>query len=539
MRLSLSPSRRRALLLVPLALLLSLPVLAERPHHRDDDDDEHPAPHAPMKMMRTIDFSDSFINGELGATPGGAQDISFFRDRVAGGEVPHPNVFTPEGLFSEHDLPLENGSRCTQLMCVKGQATDGAILVQPDVRYIAQLGFSSGLDAATFHRPALNVVAVVDQSGSMSGHPIEMVKASLHELVKQLDGSDRLAIVLYGDGAHVHLASTAAGNRAQLDRAVDAIAINGSTNLESGLKLGFSLAQKSKREFDGLTRVMLFTDERPNVGATDAESFMGMAEANSRAGIGLTTVGVGVQFGAELATKISSVRGGNLFFFPNEEAITKVFAEELDMIVTELAYDLSLEVKAAPGLKIAGMYGIPGEMLEWTDDGGLRLHISTVFASKRKGAIYAAFSSDTRMGLPESRIDGGATVGHVELAYEAPGGTVERSTVDLPYTAPANASIGLIRGVLLINQTTALKEATRLHHEKNDQEGAYQLVHSIASIYRQITDADLEPERKLVEDLERTLAKLSGHEGEPSTSRPVHVDPVTGLPQRAALGDQP
>jgi hypothetical protein len=45
------------------------------------------------------------------------------------------------------------------------------------------------------------------------------------------------------------------------------------------------------QRFDGTTRVMLFTDEQPNVGRTDATSFAAMAEEASRGGIGLTTIG--------------------------------------------------------------------------------------------------------------------------------------------------------------------------------------------------------------------------------------------------------
>ncbi len=82
---------------------------------------------------------------------------------------------------------------------------------------------------------------------------------------------------------------------------------------------------------------MLFTDERPNTGATDAESFMGMAENASHGGIGLTTIGVGVQFGAELATKISSVRGGNLYFIRDAADIKTLFTGQLDYMVSELA----------------------------------------------------------------------------------------------------------------------------------------------------------------------------------------------------------
>lgn len=511
-----------------LGALLSVPAFAERP---DDDDDDAPSPAAMPMRMKAYDFSGMEMMGELAVTPGGAQDIRFFRDRVASGEVPHPAVFTPEGLFSEHDLPIEARRPCSEMICAFGEATSVNLLVQPDVRWLAQIGFSSGLRADEVERPPLNIVAVVDKSGSMGGRPIDMVKRGLHELVRQLGDQDRLTIVLYGDRTHVHLPQTSGARHAELDRAIDAIAIEGSTYMEAGLKLGFAEARKSAKSFPGLTRVMLFTDERPNVGRTDAESFMGMAEANSRAGVGMTTLGVGVQFGAELATKVSSVRGGNLFFFNDDEAIQKTFGEELDTIVMELAYDMVLEVQPSDGFKIAGMYGIPGDMLEWTDGGGLRLGIATLFASKRAGGIYAAFAPAGGPGLPLPDLRDGDAVGTVSLTYALRDGRTVSGRADLGWVAPERASTGVIRGALLVNQATALEEATRLHHEKNDQEGAYQLVHAVAGIYRQVTDPDLAMERTLVENLEATLARLSGHQGEPSSVPPApHVDPVTGLP---------
>ena len=93
----------------------------------------------------------------------------------------------------------------------------------------------------------------------------------------------------------------------------------GSTALELGLRLGYNVAEETGKQFEGITRVMLFTDERPNVGNTHAQGFMTMARAASQSGIGLTTIGVGVQFDAQLATTIGSVRGGNLFFMRDEE----------------------------------------------------------------------------------------------------------------------------------------------------------------------------------------------------------------------------
>ena len=516
-----------------LASLAALTLLVAPAPEREREREKHP-----MRMkVNAYDFGDDAFGGvsaspSMGATPGGAQDIQYFRDRVKAGEIPHPNTFTPEGLFSEHDLPLAAGGACPQFLCTVGEATAATLIAQPEVQYLAQLGFSSGLDPRTFRRAPLNLVAVIDKSGSMSGQPLDLVRESLYRVLDQLGPDDQLSIVLYGDRAHVHMSPTAARDKAAISRQIAAIQSAGSTAMEEGLRVGYELAHSSARGFKGTTRVMLFTDERPNVGATDKRSFMGMAREASQDGVGLTTVGVGVQFGAELATAISSVRGGNLFFFPDAARMTKVFREDFDTMVTELAHDLKLEVKPAQGLKIAGVYGIPGKAIEWAPGGAIRVAVETIFLSRKKGAIYVAFAP-ADANLPSPRPAAERPIGQINLAYvEAAANKPRTSAVDLVFKTGSTASVGLVRGARLVDQATALAKAAALHHEKNDQEGAYQLVHAIAGLYRQDRDPELADERTLVFDLERSLAKLSGHAGEPAPAVSV-VDRVSGLPLAA------
>ncbi|MBW2278275.1 MAG: VWA domain-containing protein [Deltaproteobacteria bacterium] len=465
----------------------------------------------------------------LGATPGGAQDIGWYRDQVARGAVPHPNTITPEGLFSEHDLPVP-ASQCRELLCVTGQAIPARLLVQQDVRMLAQLGFASGLTEETFEHRPLNLVAVVDTSGSMAGAPLDTVRESLRQVASQLGRGDQLAIVRYSDEVEQVLTPTAATDRRRVERAIGSLVSSGSTYLEAGLKLGFEVAQKSAARFRGTTRVMLFTDERPNVGRTDAGSFMQMAEQASRQGVGLTTIGVATHFGAELATKVSSVRGGNLFFFPDVAEMRRVFEEELDTMVTELAYDLKLAIRPGKGLKIVGVYGIPGDALEWGDDGAIRLEVATIFLSRRKGAIFIALAPKGRIGLPSTRYQTGEVAARVGLSYEEVTGVRKRESVDLTLVGGDRAGVGLRRGRMLVDQVTSLKEAGIAHHERNDQERAYKIIRDLASLYRGSIDPELAEERQLVFTLEQTLAEMSGHHGEPQLSHALH--PVTGLPPR-------
>jgi Ca-activated chloride channel family protein len=466
----------------------------------------------------------------MGATPGGAQDIGYFRDRIAAGEIPLPQTFTPEGLFSEHDLPVTNHAGCKQTFCAEAEAMKVSLIGQTDVEYLAQLGFSSGLNPKTFTRAPLNLVAVVDRSGSMDGAPLELVRESLREVVKQLGPDDRFSIVGYESTAYVMLQPTSIKERKSIDRAIDSLVSGGATAMEEGLQVGFALAERDAKQFAGTTRVMLFTDERPNVGRTDANSFMGMARAASKRGVGLTTIGVSTHFGAELAQELSSVRGGNLYFFPNLHDMREKFADEFDTMVTELAYDLNLEITPAKGMKIVGVYGVPGSALVWRDD-TIVLDVETIFLSRKKGAIYVGLARDGNANLPNSKIAPGDVLGQVQLRYEdVADGQTRKAHTGFAVVDRNAAGLGLARGELLVDQATTLRRATALHHEHNDQEGAYQLVHTLGTRLAQAQVPGLEREIQLVTQLEDTLARASGHKGEgPNIDA---LDPVTGLPPR-------
>lgn len=506
------------------ALVLSpMLLLAADPQKEKDAEDEELVILSPFVVSASVSTGYSVSNTlggtRLGATVGGAQDARYFRDEVDAGNFPHPSTLTAEGLFSEYDLPLCSRAASKELFYLTGEAMPAALLTKPEVKYLGQIGLASGLDPATWHRAPLNLVAVVDKSGSMSGHPLDLVKRSLHQIESQLGPDDQLSIVLYGDRSHVHLEPTrvSEANRAAIADAIDAIESAGSTNMEAGLQVGFALARRSGAEFRGTTRVMQFTDERPNVGDTSEAGFMGLMAAASRDGIGQTTVGVGVQFDAEMASTVSAVRGGNLFYFADDAEMEKTFGEELDMMVTELAHDLTVTIRPAPGLRLVGVYGIPGEMLKWEDgERSVKFEISTVFLSKRRGAIYAAFAPEVE-DLPARRHAEGRALATVSLAYsEAGRNETQQGTLELPLVAAQDASLGLTRGRLLVSEYLGLKAAMTAHLVENNQERAFTLLRDLDALLDGSADAALDPERKSVADLYARMAKLSGH-GEPVT----------------------
>ena len=261
---------------------------------------------AVMLGVLTTQLGCSMGSSTLGVTPGGSQDIGLTRDIIAMGYVPDQASFTAEGLFSEHDLPLE-GPACEQLICPRGAVTEHLPLDGRDSRPLAQVGFATGLDAETFSRRPLDVVGVVDISCSMDGGKLELARDALQAMVDQLDEADRMSLVVFGANARVVRPSRSMTEeqKFRMRSAIEDLSIGGSTALEDGMSRGFGqLAPEPGVE----SRMMLFTDARPNTGATEQSEFVRMTRAASAEGKHLTLFGTGTDLGVDLADAVGRVR---------------------------------------------------------------------------------------------------------------------------------------------------------------------------------------------------------------------------------------
>lgn len=503
--------RRSALLLASiLATGLSVPTFAASAEPDDKHDQDN---------MPAID--EVVVTGAMRVRQGGAQDINHFRGEADAQRIPMPDTITAEGLMGDYDLLISSNVPCAQTFCLTGQAMRANLLLRPDDKIMVGLGFNTNIDAAHWKRRPLNLVAVVDKSGSMDGEPLARVRRSLKQLVGQMRTGDQISIVLYGDRSYLHLDPTPVteASRSKILASIDAIASAGSTNMEEGLKVGYDTAFATAEHFDGVTRLMQFTDEQPNVGATDAETFMGMAQAASQRHIGLTVIGVGVQYDADLATRITSVRGGNLFFLRDDADVKAVFGTKLDTMVSELAYDVQITLRPHAGYSLSGVYGVPAELLTRQDAGTISVTVPTAFFSTNGGGIFATLAKTAASAnLPEPTVGPADTLVDVDLAYvSALDGS--RASDHLAVAGVTDQpSEGLRRGQLLVDEFLSLKQATTDYHVRNDPHAAYQTLRLAQDRIVQSGDARLAPERKLLTSLTEQTAFLSGHGGEPPKS---------------------
>lgn len=439
--------------------------------------------------------------GYAGVTPGGSQDIGYIRSIIAAGNIPDSSSFTFEGLFSEHDFYIEFPA-CEQVICANfAQAAYYPIGSEQNHRLV-QLLLTSNVEIASFHHRPTQFFVVFDRSGSMTGEKFNTTCNALSQLVNFLDDGDQFGLISFNHEYSVDWElSPLAANRDSIITAINGLSAGGSTDIESALRTAFEQLSESDNS-DGLDqRVLLFTDALPNTGNTAEDDFLTLAQTYAEQGIGITAFGVGLDFGIELATSISEIRGGNYVYLRDTDAIEELINDDFEFLITPVAYDFRLQVESGNNYNLSAVYGLPGGA-----DGEFSLSAATLFLSRNKGAIGLEFlplGSDNSGDIAEINleyVDGSSGAQIVESV------NVETVALTVGDSEIAYDQIGAQKLVALIEMVRGMKYAVGLYID-DDVSTAVDHLDLIADRLGAVA-AELEDESLLIErDLVIALAE--------------------------------
>jgi Ca-activated chloride channel family protein len=206
-------------------------------------------------------------------------------------------------------------------------------------------------EIAAASRPAANLVFVIDVSGSMgSDNRLGTVKDALRLLVGQLKADDSVGIVAYGSTARVVLPSTPGSDKTAIEAAIDGLRVEGSTNVEAGLKLGYEEVAKATMGA-AINRVILCSDGVANVGATRAEEILDSVAEHAKRGVTISTVGVGMgSYNDTMMEKLADKGNGNYAYIDDLEEARRVFVEHLTGTLQVVAKDVKLQIEFDPAV---------------------------------------------------------------------------------------------------------------------------------------------------------------------------------------------
>ena len=450
-------------------------------------------------------------DGGTGATVGGIKDMRYARDLIARGVIPPADAILVEAMFSEHDLALA-GPTCERTLCLR-TAAGFASEVDGTPRGFAQVGLSSAVNADAWQRPATTFVFTVDVSGSMgwgdptAATPGELARGLMHTLTEQLRADDQLAIVAYGEVVTTVIPLTAGSEKTAIHNAIANLAEEGVTDMESGMRRAYEIAATASTPN---VRVVLFTDTQPTVGATSPAGFNGLVASAATNGIYTTVLGLGLKMEPDVFRAMASLRGANGFSLTSQHDIAVWFTEEWPWFTTPIAFDLRVNASLANGWGIDRGIGFPAA----NDEQQIGLKASSVFLSKRRGALLVALTSPD--GTPAS-LDG-----TFSLAYVEADGTPVEDLATFSYTGSLDqrgqwfAQHGVARTTALALLTEAMHQAAVEYGEQpEDAEATLRAAtERFAADAAALGDADLRKELDLARAMLR-LVEVRANQGAP------------------------
>ena len=190
---------------------------------------------------------------------------------------------------------------------------------------------------------------VIDVSGSMGyDNRLELVKRALTLLVGQLRSEDKVGIVVYGSNARVVLPHTSIVNQEHVLTAIRALAPEGATNAEAGLRMGYKLAfQNSDTNY--INRVILCSDGVANVGQTGSDAILKEIRTYVKEGVTLTTVGFGMgNYNDILMERLANDGNGSYAYVDTLNEAKRVFVENLTGTLQVIAKDAKIQVEFNP-----------------------------------------------------------------------------------------------------------------------------------------------------------------------------------------------
>lgn len=222
---------------------------------------------------------------------------------------------------------------------------------------ILQVGFSTALANDRQQLRPLNLALVIDKSGSMAdADKLSKVKAALLVLVSQLRETDVLSIVVFDSRAEVLWPAHTLSNREVVRQLIRGLEPGSSTNIHAGLMLGYHEALKYYRR-DVTNRVILLTDGIANQGVTEPSQIARDSLTFNDRGIDLSTIGVGLDLNKDLLRELAKSGRGLFHFVADAQDIEKVFAREVQSLVSPVATEPNVEIEYDSGLELVQLYG--------------------------------------------------------------------------------------------------------------------------------------------------------------------------------------
>jgi Ca-activated chloride channel family protein len=265
-----------------------------------------------------------------------------------------------------------------------------------------------------------------------------------------------------------------------------------------------------------VNRVLLLTDGLANVGVTNVDTIVSQAGELAARGVSTSTIGVGSSFNEDLLIPMAEAGRGNAWHVEKPSDMDRIFATELEGLISQVAHTVSLGLTPADGVRVVdvlndfevthtGRYKLPNLRA----GSPLEVVISVRVPARPSGQRYKVLDLRLAWNPQDAPSSDREILNHAVTIEYAGAEEVERSAVDGR----------VMKAVQLLMAARARREAIR-QLDSGDFVGARATLGGTAQLVAQacagyMSDDRVKEEVRMLGELEAEL----GHLRDPKMTR--------------------
>jgi uncharacterized protein YegL len=244
------------------------------------------------------------------------------------------------------------------------------------------------------NKPTIDLICLLDTSGSMDGDKLTTLKKTFSYLFQYLTSEDRVGIITFSSQAFelCPLACASEKNKTEMLAKIEGLSAEGGTNITKGIELALSKLSARKQNND-ITSIFLLSDGLDDRAKSGVKSLVDLyAEKKQCADYTIHAFGYGDDHDSELMSGISDLRDGNFYYIQVLDKIDECFVECLGGLVTTVAKHVEIRICPVTSevfssdVKLTKAFGSPG-MWTRSKEGDYVTHITQLIAGKSKDYV--------------------------------------------------------------------------------------------------------------------------------------------------------
>lgn len=198
----------------------------------------------------------------------------------------------------------------------------------------------------------LNIALILDRSSSMRGARLDRVKVAAHQIIDQMNPSDRISIITFSDRANTVLASQSVQDKSDIKALINSIVASGGTEIYQGLAAGYEeVSLHFNRNI--VNHLILITDGRTY---GDEEQALELADEAREIGIGISAMGIGEEWNDEFLDELASRTGGTSAYINSPTAVVHFLEDRVRTLGEAYAERMQLTVAPDADVKLETVF---------------------------------------------------------------------------------------------------------------------------------------------------------------------------------------